>query len=152
MVSESTGVFFDASCLFAAAMSPNGGSGLIVDTCRRGFLRAVSSRSVLEEAERNIRGKCPLATLMAYRHLISTTPFTIVDAPSTVEAPRFEDAFMEDAHVIASTLAAEAEVLLTLDRRLITRVRAGVFRFRVVTPKEFIDDVLPLHPDFASIR
>jgi predicted nucleic acid-binding protein len=152
LVSEATVVFFDASCLFAAAMSPNGGSGLIIDVCGRGFLRAASSRTVLDEAERNIRQKCPLSTLVAYRALISETPIAVVAAPSASDAERFASVFLEDAHVIASAVTAEADVLLTLDRRLIARARAGVHPFQAVTPKEFIDDILPLHPDFATIR
>ena len=50
-------LFFDATCLIAAAGSPSGGSGFLLSVCQSGFLNAFSSRSVLVEAERNITAK-----------------------------------------------------------------------------------------------
>jgi len=40
-------LFFDATCLIAAAGSPTGGSGFLLSVCLAGFLKAGSSPSVL---------------------------------------------------------------------------------------------------------
>ena len=54
-------LFFDATCLIAAAGSPTGGSGFLLSVCQAGFLKACSAPSVLLEAERNISAKLPPA-------------------------------------------------------------------------------------------
>ncbi len=70
-ISPRTLLFYDASCLFAAASSPTGGSAFLLLVCRRGFLRAGSAQSVLIEAERNIRDKRPPSVLDAYHALLA---------------------------------------------------------------------------------
>lgn len=52
-IDRNTLLFFDASCLIAAAGSPTGGSGFLLALCARGLLRAACSQPVLVEAERN---------------------------------------------------------------------------------------------------
>jgi hypothetical protein len=52
-----TRLFFDASCLIAAAGSPSGGSGFVLSLCQRSLLRGAISPPVLIEARRNVRDK-----------------------------------------------------------------------------------------------
>jgi hypothetical protein len=54
--------------------------------------------------------------------------------------------------VVASALAAQAPYLLNLDKRLIQRVQQAGLGLTALTPGEFIQTVLPTHPDFPSIR
>ena len=54
-VDHKTLLFFDASCLIAAAGSPAGGSSLLFSLCARRLLRGVVSQAVLLEAEGNIQ-------------------------------------------------------------------------------------------------
>jgi hypothetical protein len=56
-INRNTLLFFDASCLIAAAGSPSGGSGFLLSLCGRGYLQAVVSQPVLIEAQRNIQNK-----------------------------------------------------------------------------------------------
>ena len=46
-VDPTTQLFFDATCLFAAAHSPSGGSAYLVLVCSHGFLQAVVSPEIL---------------------------------------------------------------------------------------------------------
>ena len=66
-VDRFTLVFFDASCLIAAARSPSGGSGFLLWRCARDFLRAAVSHLVLLEAKTNIVAKLPAAALATHR-------------------------------------------------------------------------------------
>ena len=74
-------LFFDATCLIAAAGSPTGGSGFLVSVCQAGFLKACSSPSVLVEAERNITAKLPPVALATYHLQLAATPIILVSTP-----------------------------------------------------------------------
>lgn len=78
-IDADTLVFFDASCLIAAAGSPSGGSGFLLDVCSRGFLQAAVSPQVLVEAERNVRGKLPAAALGLLHSYLAAKPMRIVE-------------------------------------------------------------------------
>jgi predicted nucleic acid-binding protein len=151
-LSASTLLFIDASCLFAAANSPEGGSGLVLSVCMRGYLQAVVSPDVLIEAERNITNKLPSDAFARYRQMLADTPFVIVVTPPELVVRQYMPTFVEDAHVVAAMLAVSADYLLTHDRRLARRVQATQLPTTAVSPKVFIEDVLPHHPSYASIR
>jgi predicted nucleic acid-binding protein len=145
-------LFFDATCLIAAAGSPNGGSGFLLSVCQAGFLQACSSPSVLVETERNVATKLPPPALAIYHLQLATTPITLASTPPRRIIQQYDDPFGKDAHVVASALAAQAPYLLTLDKRLIQRVQQAGLGLTALTPGEFIQTVLPAHPDFPSIR
>jgi len=56
-IDRTTLLFFDASCLIAAAGSLSGGSGFLLALCQRGLLRGAISQPVLLETERNLLKK-----------------------------------------------------------------------------------------------
>jgi len=65
-------LFLDASVWIAAAGSRAGASALVLELCRLARTMAVSSRLVLLEVERNIRGKLrEEALLRFYRDIAS---------------------------------------------------------------------------------
>lgn len=84
-IDRDTLLFFDASCLIAAAGSPNGGSGFLLSVCSRGFLKAAVSQPVLLEAERNIFENLGNEALHVYHRLIVLTPMMVVPVPSQAE-------------------------------------------------------------------
>ena len=146
-------VFFDASsALFLAANSPLGGSAFLISVCSRGFLRAVVSPDVLLEAERNIMEKGGPGAFSRYRELVASTPFLVVSAPPEHLVRQYEAVFLEDAHVIAAAVGAGSAFLVTVDQRLERRVRASALSVIALSPKEFLQTVLPHHPDFVEIR
>ncbi len=118
-------LFLDASVWIAAAGSRTGASALTLALCRHGHVVVVSSRLVLLEAERNIRGKLGEDALLRFYQEIA--------AQSQIIHAR-------DAHVLAAALKANAEVLLTLDRKHFlspTVLRAGL-PFQIMTPGDFL--------------
>src|SRR5687767_4883367 len=121
-LSRNSLIFFDATCLIAAAGSPTGGSGFLLSVCQAGFLKACGSPSVLLEAERNISNKLPPAALATYHLQLTATPLVLVSTPSRQIIQHYDAIFGQDAHVVASALAAQAPYLLTLDRPLIRKV------------------------------
>jgi predicted nucleic acid-binding protein len=151
-IDQTTQVFFDATCLFAAAHSPTGGSAYIVLVCSNGYLQAVVSPEVLIEAERNLLDKSTAEAFFRYRQLVASTPLQLIAAPDEPAVRQYEPTFFEDAHVVASALDARAQYLITLDRRLERRINQAQLPLRGISPKQFLQDVLPDHPEYARIR
>src|SRR4051812_17052814 len=110
-LTSSTRLFIDASCLIASAGSSQGGSAYILFVCRRGHLQAVVSSDVLVEAERNILAKLPPDAFTRFHQLLSSTPFLVVSTPPEPTVHQYEAEFVEDDHVVAAALAAQADFL-----------------------------------------
>ncbi len=138
-------IFLDASVFIAASGSPEGGSFVVLDLCKRGRFRAVCTRRVLQEAERNIR--CKLGTkalLRFYRELADLNP-TLEAPPTPEEVAACEPIVGEkDAHVLAAALRSEADVLLTLDRKhfMAKKVQEAGLRPKIATPGDFLREWL----------
>lgn len=146
-------LFFDAACLIAAAGSPSGGSGFLLQLCQRRLLRAAVSPIVLWEAESNIATKLPPPAMAGFRRLLTTIPFVVVPPPSVAEIRHVQaHVNQKDAHVVAAAIAASAPWLLSLDQAFLREVEAAPISIQGVTPGTFITMVLPSHPDAARLR
>ncbi len=152
-VDASTRIFFDASCLIAAAASPSGGSGFIWRLCERGLLRAVVSQAVLIEAESNLSRKFGSDCLLRHRLQIQK------GAPQIAAIPRLDSELRlypgispKDEHVVAAAHAADADFILTLDQPLADEIDRAALGVLVRSPGAFIRLDLPGHPAFASMR
>ena len=151
-VDLTTQIFFDATCLFAAAHSPTGGSAYLVLVCSHGFLQAVVSPGILVEAERNLIEKSTTDAYVRYRRLIASTPLRLMSAPQASAVRQHESAFFEDAHVVASAIESGSPYLITLDQRLARRVSEANLPILAVSPGQFLQTVLPDHPAYVRIR
>lgn len=148
-IDRNTLLFFDASCLIAAAGSPTGGSSFLLSLCAGGLLKAAVSQSVLLEAERNILAKRGPVVLNAYYRLIMLTPCTVVPLPSKTEQRAYREiAGEKDEHVVAAAIAANAPFLLTLDKKLAERMNNANLPIQALSPGDFIKTALPQHSDY----
>ncbi|MDR7555349.1 MAG: PIN domain-containing protein [Armatimonadota bacterium] len=134
-------LFLDASVLIAAAESRTGASTLVLEVCRHGQAKAMSTRLVLLEAERNIRAKLGREALLRFYREIGDLDLDLVDTPSPKEiADMSRIIHPKDAHVLAAAVKGDAEVLLTLDRAHFlsrTVLEAGL-PFEIMTPGDFL--------------
>jgi predicted nucleic acid-binding protein len=152
-IDRETRVFFDTSCLIAAAGSPSGGSGFLVSLCQRGLLRGAVSQPVLLEAERNIRKKRGPAELETYHRLIALTPLLLVPLPPPAQRPRYAALVGDkDEHVLAAAIEGRAPFLITLDGKLAERVNQATLPTRALSPGDFITTRLPEHVDYPRLR
>ena len=134
-------VLLDASVFIAAAGSRTGASALLLSLCRHGHAKAVSSRLVLLEAERNIQGKLGQAALLRFYQEIASLDLDLVEAPTPQEiATQSRIINPKDAHVLAAALKGGVEVLLTLDRKhfLSQPVLQAGLPFVMMTPGDFL--------------
>lgn len=152
-VSRDTLIFFDASCLVAAAGSPSGGSAFILSVCARAFLKGAVSQLVLLEAERNVVEHFGPDFVTRYHRLIAMSPLDVVPTPPASEVQRAEGIVgAKDAHVLAAALLSRAPYLLTLDKGLERRVNVANLTLAAHSPGGFITTILPVHVDYPSIR
>lgn len=152
-IDATTLVFFDASCLVAAAGRPTGGAGYVLSLCSRDLLRGAVSHPVLVEAERNIRRRLPPPALTTYHELLMTTTVVVVPIPDALDQRGYVGiAGEKDAHVVVAAVAAGAPFLLTLDKPLARRVNEAGLSPRALSPGEFINGVLPQHINAGRLR
>jgi len=153
-IDQTTVLFFDSSCLIAAAGSPTGGSSLLLAICARGFLRGAVSHAVLAEAEGNILTNLPPPALTRYRQEILHIPLIVAPIPSTTKREAAAPITGEkDADVLASAVYVGADYLITLDKRLAHRItQEEQLSLPALSPGEFITGHLPSHPAYHSIR
>jgi predicted nucleic acid-binding protein len=153
-IDQTTLLFFDSSCLIAAAGSPTGGSSLLLALCARGFLKGAVSHAVLAEAEGNILSNLPPQALTRYRQEILPIPLVVAPLPSTPEREAAAPITGEkDAHVLASARSVGAQYLITLDKRLVSQItQAEDLPVRALSPGAFITTKLPTHPAYPALR
>jgi predicted nucleic acid-binding protein len=152
-IDRDTLLFFDASCLIAAAGSPTGGSGFLLSLCARGFLKAAVSQMVLLEAQRNIQAKLGSEAIRRFYNLLAIVPFSLVSLPDRPKLERLVKFInKKDVHVIASALEVQAHFLLALDNKLILEINSAKFSVLALAPGDFIKTVLPNHMDYPSTR
>jgi predicted nucleic acid-binding protein len=152
-IDQDTLLFFDASCLIAAAGSPTGGSGFLLSLCARGFLKAAVSQMVLLEAQRNIQTKLGDESLRRFYNLLAIVPFYFASLPERPELERLVKFINnKDVHVIASALEIRAHYLLALDNGLILEINQTNLGILALAPGDFIKTILPQHIDYPSAR
>ncbi len=151
-LSPSSSLFFDASALILAANNAFSGSAFLLAVCGRHFLQAMTSPDALAEAERNLLAKFPPEAFTRLQALMPTSGFIFVSPPSPAAVEQYEPTFFEDAHIVAATLAAKADYLLSVDKPLIKRIIDHDLPIIVLSPKEFLETVFPTHPDYVAIH
>jgi predicted nucleic acid-binding protein len=65
---------------------------------------------------------------------------------------RYPDINPKDEHVVAAALAIGADYLLTLDQLLAAEINGSGLPIRAISPREFIQTLLPTHPFVARLR
>src|SRR5215211_2938019 len=111
-IDRNTLVFFDASCLIAAAGSPSGGSGFLLSLCARGYLKAAVSQPVLLEAQSNIQAKLGEGAIKRYHNFLAIIPFSLASLPEKAELKRLGKIInKKDIHVLAAALEIHASFL-----------------------------------------
>jgi predicted nucleic acid-binding protein len=153
-INQQTILFFDSSCLVAAAGSPTGGSSLLLAICgARGFLTGAVSHAVLAEAEGNVLSNLRPQALIRYRQEILSIPLIIAPVPTPAEQEAVVGITEEkDAHVLAAALSVSAQFLITLDKPLSSRIAKNQPLIHALSPGEFIRRELPTHPAYPSLR
>ncbi len=138
-------LFIDASVFIAAAGSPEGGSSFVLELCRQGRFRAVCTKLILLEAERNVHRKLGAEALLRFYQGLAELDPTLEAFPTPEEIASCEPIVGEkDAHVLAAALKSGADVLLTLDRKhfMTEKVRNARLGLKIATPGDLLRELV----------
>ena len=153
LIDRKTLLFFDSSCLIAAAGSPTGGSGFLLLLCANDYLKAVVSQPVLLEAQRNIQSKLGSREMIRFYKLLAMLPFSLAPLPGEDELAKLEKFInKKDIHIAGAALEVRAPFLLTLDRGLVLEMSKTSLSVQALTPGDFIKKILPQHIDYPTTR
>jgi putative PIN family toxin of toxin-antitoxin system len=138
-----TRLFLDANVYFAGFVSNQGASSLILELARREKLQIYASRLVLHEADRNLRQKTDRKTVITFHRFLQKTRIHVISSPNEKISERCEAVIHpKDAPVLAAAIEAQADFLITLDRKhLLTPEAISLskeFRLKILTPGDFL--------------
>ena len=109
-------VFVDSSVLIAASLSARGHARDLLVAGLDQRVELYASLFVLDETERNLRNKSPLA-LLGYEAFRNAELLNIVPVPTSSVKSVAEEFELKDAPIIAGAIAARAQHLATYDRK-----------------------------------
>ena len=117
MIRKVPDIYLDTSVVFAAVLSPVGGSRLVFQLSEAGALRIVLGPHLLKEAEEVVRRKM-LSSLPELARLLSAAR---VEVRETVGMEYLEQArrlvsYQPDAYVLAEALAIRPDWFITHDK------------------------------------
>ena len=135
-------LFLDANILFSAAHSPEGGAHDLIMLSEAGYCELLTSQHAIFEADRNLTLKSPSGA-EAF-HQVLKTVHRLPDAGPGLFAWAVSLGLPEsDAPILAAAAAAEANLLVTGDRKHFGHLYGStVGRVRVATPVEALEMVL----------
>jgi predicted nucleic acid-binding protein len=139
-------VFLDSNVILSGLLSDKGAPRILLDLLSIGppFLIGLTGRYNLIEMERNIKKKMP-EILSVYKKYFPKLNLKIILLPPQGELREyFEKIAGKDIPVLVSALRGKVDFLVTGDKQHFGRMKElDKYPFRVVTPSEFIDSVLP---------
>lgn len=141
MPKEQAKVFLDASIFMAAVRSPSGGSALVLEVCRGGKFRAISTRKVLLEAQGNIKRKFSEEELIKFYREIVTLKLETTEPAIEEEIAEYSQLIeQKDAHVLAAAIKSGAAFLITLDQKhfMTYVIKQAKLPISILTPGEFL--------------
>ncbi len=132
-------IFLDSSVLFAAVLSPTGGSSKLFTLEN---IKLQTSKLVLAEVERNVRNKGENYHLERFFMLVEK--LVIIDqVPNDFLISKAKKVIVEkDAVILAEAKQAKTNILITLDQKhfLTCGARAFFKPGRILNTKEFFDN------------
>ena len=144
MVSEDArpSVFVDSNVLFSGVNSPHGPPARILALQATGRITLVISRQVAEELVRNLRHKAPAAVPVLLALFERALPRLAEDPyEDVVDSVTAAGVNSNDAPIVAAALDAGVDYFVTGDRRLRNEVQRINPPFRVVSPRELIEEL-----------
>src|SRR4051794_35473370 len=135
-------VFFDASVIIAALLSPNGGSALLLKFIKAGLIVGITSQTVVAEIlqegkpEKLKKPRGEIQGFIAQSGLVVREPVALEEIE-----PYQELIDREDAHLIAGATRTKCTHLVSLDKKhvLAEDIRRRFLPLKIVSPKELLE-------------
>ena len=133
-------VFLDTCVWFIAIKNSCGIGGRIVDLGLKDvFYEIVVSKQVSVETARKLKEKIDISAVQAFNYIISKRAVEAI-AVDENDIEEWRGVISEtDAHVLAATKKAGADVLVTVDGHFFTPAVKKHFPIQVFKPKDFLE-------------
>ena len=139
-------VFLDSNVILSGLLSDTGAPRILLDLLSIGppFLIGLTGRYNLIEMERNIKKKMP-GILSVYKEYFPKLNLKIIPLPSKGELREYFGKIADkDIPVLVSAMQGKVDFLVTGDKKHFEKLKGlERYHFRIVTPSEFIDSILP---------
>ena len=139
-------VFLDSNVILSGLLSDKGAPRTILDllTLKLPFLVGSTGRYNLIEIERNLKKKMP-EILSVYKRYLPKLNLKIISLPRPEELREFSGKITDkDVPVLVSAIRSKTDFLVTGDKQHFQKLKSqGDYSFKIVTPSEFIDFILP---------
>ena len=138
-------VFFDASVIIAALLSPSGGSSQLFKYITLGKIVGITSQTVIEEIleedkfQRVKRSRREIEQFIADSRLIIRKSISISEI-----APYHGLVDIEDAHLIAGASLTRSKYLVTLDKKhlLPKDIREKFLPLKIISPGQLLEKLV----------
>lgn len=136
-------VYFDASVIITALLSPTGGSAKLLEFVKLGVVTGVSSQTVIDEVEEHslkIR-----KSHKEIRKFIQENSIIVRERINELELEPFKNLIEEeDIHVAVGARLTKCDYLVTLDKKHLLKeeVKEILKPLKVVSPKEILLDLM----------
>jgi len=146
MAKRTVRVFLDSNVIISGLVSDRGAPRTILDllVLKLPFLAGSTGRFNLIEIERNLKKKMP-EILSVFKGYFPRLNLKIIPSPRPEEVEEFSGRIAnKDVPVLVSAIRSKADFLVTGDKQHFQKLKAtGDYPFKIVTPSEFVDLILP---------
>jgi len=144
MAKKSIKIFLDSNVIISGLFSDKGAPRVILDLLSLGLpqLDGVTGEYNIIEIERTLTKKMPEA-LPAYSKYLPLLNLDIIPLPPSKEIAKLSGTTSQkDIPVLASAINCNIDFLVTGDRKDFSHL-TGKYPFKILSPSEFLDIILP---------
>ena len=137
-------VFLDSNVIISGLFSDKGSPRIILDLLSLDLplLSCATGEYNIVEIERNLLKKMP-AVLPVYRRYLKILNLEIVPLPLSKDIKKLSGQIADkDVPVLASAINSNADFLVTGDKKDFEKLK-GNYPFKILSPSEFLDIILP---------
>lgn len=138
-------VFFDASVIIAALLSPNGGSSQLLKYIVAGKVIGITSQTVIEEILEEDKFAKIKKTKREVEQFIAQSGLVVRKPITTGEIePYLGLIYTEDAHLIAGATLTRCQYLATLDKKHLLRpdIKRRFLPLKIASPQELLEEIV----------
>jgi len=140
-------VYFDASIVIAALLSPTGGLAQLFRFIKLGIITGITSQTVVEEVMEEDKTKRIKRSIDEIEQFIDKSELIVREAITDEELEPYQDQVdREDAHLIAGAKLTKCTHLVTLDKKHLLRsdIQEKFLPLLIVSPKEVLEEIASL--------
>lgn len=137
-------VYFDASIVIAALLSPTGGSAQLFRFIKLGIITGITSQTVVEEVLEEDKPRRIKRSMDEIEQFINKSELIVREAITNEELEPYQNQIdREDAHLIAGAKLTKCTYLVTLDKKHLLRpdIQKKFLPLCIVSPKEVLEEI-----------